>query len=175
MTPGGAKGTKASNRRDAPSRRFIFRTACKNQVVLPPLQPRRVWNSLHLGENRRQRGGNGTGGQGAHNGSLFDLERACHLCRQRQQRPETVHHLAHWRRRFREGGGGYTGVRFLIHSFIHSLTHSLVHPFTRLVVAPLAAPPVPAYTCARRPGHAFCYMLPVWRCNSFHTPWNIFW
>lgn len=45
---------------------------------------------------------------------------------------------------------------------IHSLAHARVHPFTRLlVVALLAAPPVPAYTCAMRPGHAFCYMMPV--------------
>lgn len=29
----GRKGTKASNRLDAASHRFIFRTACKNQVV----------------------------------------------------------------------------------------------------------------------------------------------
>lgn len=78
------------------------------------------------------------------------------------KRPETVHHLAHWRRR-----GSRFGVRRRRRrgvnwgAFIHSFTHSRVHPFTRLVIAPCAAPPVPAYTCAMRPGHAFCYMLPV--------------
>lgn len=61
------------------------------------------------------------------------------------------------------GGSGEEGVYWgaFLHSFIHSLAHSLVHLFTRLVIAPLAAPPVPAYTCAMRPGHGFCYMLPV--------------
>lgn len=69
-----------------------------------------------------------------------------------------------------QGRRAYIGVRFLIHSFIHSLTHaftrSSVHSACRRTIS---GPAVPAYTCAMRPGHAFCYMLPEWRCNSFHT------
>lgn len=60
------------------------------------------------------------------------------------------------------GGSGEEGVYWgaFLNSVTHSLTHSLVHPFTRLVVAPLAAPPsqltrapcapaMPFVTCCR--------------------------
>lgn len=65
---------------------------------------------------------------------------------------------------WRIGGGGSGGGGVNRGCAIHSLAHALAHAFTRSlggVLAPSAAPPVPADTCAMRPGHAFCYMLPA--------------
>lgn len=154
LTLGGAKGPKPLTGEMRHRIVLFFRTECKNQVVYLHCSPAGC-ETFYISVRTAGSWGNDTGGQ--------DRTMAPHLiwnvrviCAGNVNKGQKQ--CITWRMEAEvQGRRGYIGVLF----FIHSLADSLVHPFTRVVIAPLAAPPVPAYTCAMRPGHAFCYMLPV--------------